>query len=122
MNRYELLFKEIADQTDAGLIRWKEVGRRADIEIFYRHGEVFGQFEAEFSRGAAKYQLILVERMVEDLERDFPKYVPEVLVMDQGEILATLSDAVIDRRELLQFAKTVRGLSEYHNRLFDSAV
>lgn len=122
MNRYELLFKEIVDQTDAGLIRWKEVGRRADIEIFYRHGEVFGQFEAEFSRGAAKYQLILVERMVEDLERDFPKYVPEVLVMDQGEILATLSDAVIDRRELLQFAKTVRGLSEYHNRLFDSAV
>lgn len=122
MNKYEALFDEIINLTQAQGLSWKQARRHANSELIFNPGSVFRQFTADFPRGDTKFKLLLVEKKYEDPDHDFAfeKYVPEILIVDnEGELVTTLTDSVIERTNLLRLADMVETRSDKANKLFE---
>jgi len=81
---------------------------------------VFRQFESRLHLHGHQYKLIFVEKKLLDPEQDFSyeRYEPEVLIVDGNELVATLSDSVIDRFDLFELARAVEARSDRASRLF----
>lgn len=123
MNKYEKLFEDIAKQTRAGSLKWKQLRRHANSDVIFSASLVFRQFSADFERSGNQFKLLLVEKKYEDPEFDFAydKYRPELLVIDEdGELVVTLSDSVIERNDLTRLADMVETHSDKASKLFDS--
>lgn len=123
MNKYEILFDEIIKQTEARKLSWKQLRRHANSELIFNPSLVFRQFSADFPREGNNFKLLLIEKKYDDPERDFAyeKYVPEVLIVDEeGELVTTLTDSVIERADLLRLADMVETRSDNANKLFSS--
>jgi hypothetical protein len=123
MNKYETLFDDILKQTQSRALQWKQVRRHANSDLIFNPSLVFRQFSSEFLRSGSHFTLLLVEKKYDDPEHDFAyqKYVPEVLVVDdEGELVATLTDSVIERRDLLRLADMVESRSDKASKLFDT--
>jgi hypothetical protein len=121
MNKYEALFHEIVELTKLRELQWKQLRRGAHSDLIFNPNLVFRQFSAEFPRGGEDFKLLLVEKKYEDPEHDFAyeRYAPEVLVMDEdGELITTLTDSVIERRDLMRLADMVEVSSDKANKLF----
>jgi hypothetical protein len=121
MNKYEILFDEIFHQTNEGVIRWRQVRRTENSELVFNPNIVFRQFEAEFFRNDNRFTLLLMEKKFEDPEHDFAyeAYRPEILVLDDNkELVATLTDSLIERHKLIYLASIVEGKSDNASKLF----
>ena len=122
MNKYEALFDEIINLTQAQVLSWKQARRHANSELIFNPSSLFRQFTADFPRGDIKFKLLLVEKKYEDPDHDFAyeKYVPEILIVDNdGELVTTLTDSVIERTNLLRLADMVETRSDKVNKLFE---
>lgn len=123
MNKYEQLFDEIINLTHAHVLSWKQVRRHANSELIFNPNLVFRQFAADFPRGDTQFKLLLIEKKYDDPDHDFAyeKYVPEVLIVDNdGELVTTLTDSVIERSNLIRLADMVETRSDKANKLFES--
>lgn len=123
MNKYEKLFDEIIRQTRSGELQWKQVRRHSNSDLIFSPNFVFRQFTSNLTRGGNDFKLLLVEKKYEDPEHDFvyDKYRPEILVIDDdGELVATLTDSVIDRSDIVRLADIVETRSDKANKLFDT--
>lgn len=123
MNKYELLFDEIVKQTKSGKLHWKQVRRGSNSDLIFNPNLVFRQFETTFDRGGNEFKILLLERKFEDPEHDFvyEKYIPELLVIDEdGELIATLTDSLIERADMIRLANAVETKSDKAKKLFDS--
>lgn len=121
MNKYESLFDEIINLTQSSALSWKQVRRNANSELIFNPNSVFRQFAAHFPRGDSDFKLLLVEKKYDDPDHDFAyqKYVPELLIVDdEGELITTLTDSVIERTNLLRLADMVETRSDKANKLF----
>lgn len=121
MNKYETLFDEIINQTRAKSLRWKQVGRDENSELIFNPNLVFRQFSADFPRNGAHFKLLLIEKKHDDPEDYFgyARYAPEVLVVDDdGELITTLTDSVIERRDMLRLADMVETRNGKQSKLF----
>lgn len=123
MNKYEVLFEEIEKGTRSGTIKWKQLRRTANADIVFNSNLVFRQFSAEFSRGKNDFTLLLLEKKYEDPEHDFvyEKYQLELLVVDAGELVVTLTESVIERQQLIRLVDTVERRSDRANKLFGAS-
>ena len=124
MNKYELLFDEIFKQTGAQSLRWRQVRRSANSDLIFNPHLVFRQFATDFVRGGNHFKLFLVEKKYDDPEHDFlyEKYAPEILIVDDdGELVTTLTDSVIERAHLVRLVDMVETRSDKASKLFDSA-
>lgn len=122
MNKYETLFDEIINQTQSQVLSWKQARRHANSELIFNPSSVFRQFTADFTRGDTTFKLLLVEKKYDDPAHDFAyeKYVPEVVIVDnEGELVTTLTDSVIERTNLLRLADMVESRSDKANKLFE---
>lgn len=123
MNKYEKLFEDVATQTRSGTLKWKQLRRHANSELIFCPTLVFRQYSADFARSGNQFKLLLVEKKSEDPEFDFgyDKYRPELLVVDdEGELVTTLTDSVIERSNLIRLADMVETRSDKASKLFDS--
>lgn len=121
MNKYEALFDAITKQTKAGELKWKQLRRQANSDLIFNPGLVFRQFEAKFSKAGEDFNLLLVEKKYDDPEHDyaFQRYFPELLVVDEaGELVATLTDSLIERTALSRLVDMVEVRSDKANKLF----
>jgi hypothetical protein len=120
MNKYEVLFQEILQKTQIGQIVWRQVRKNLNSDLIFNPNLVFRQFEGSFERGGEEYTLLLLEKKYEDPEQDFvfDRYVPELLVVSEGELVATMSDSVIDRASLSRLASLVETRSDKASKLF----
>lgn len=122
MNKYETLFNEIISLTQSEELSWKQARRNANSELIFNPNSVFRQFTADFARGDTDFKLLLVEKKYDDPDPDFAyeRYVPEVLIVDKdGELVTTLTDSVIERRNLLRLADMVETRSDKASKLFE---
>ena len=124
MNKYEILFADILKQTKAGLLKWKQLHRYANSEIIFSPNIVFRQFESTLVLGSNEYKLLLIEKKYDDPEHDFvfDSYVLEMLILDDGELVTTLSDSVIERSDLIKLANMVETRSDKASRLFEGVM
>jgi hypothetical protein len=122
MNKYEILFAEILKQTKGGDLHWKQSRRQANSDLIFNPGLVFRQFTADFKRAGHEYRLLLVEKKYDDPDHDFAfeKYMSELLILDGGELITTLTDSVIERSQLIQLTNIVETNSDKANKLFEA--
>jgi hypothetical protein len=121
MNKYELLFNEIMQKTRNEKLKWKQLKRNANSELIFSANLVFRQFSAAFEREGAEFELLLIEKKYEDPDYDYvyDKYRPELLVIDDdGELIITLTDSVIERNDLIRLADLVETKTDRANKLF----
>jgi len=120
MNKYEELFREIANATRHGVMQWRQVKRGDNYEIVFNPNSVFRQFASTLRRGRTDYKVLLVEKKIEDPDHDFSyqRYAPEILIVDEGELVATLTDSIIDIGNLISFAGLVESQSDKARKLF----
>lgn len=122
MNKYEKLFEEIVQKTRSGALKWKQLRRHANSDLIFSPNLVFRQFSADLERTGGKFKLLLIEKKYEDPEFEFvyDKYRPELLVVDDdGELISTLTDSLIERSNLTRLADMVETRSDKANKLFD---
>jgi hypothetical protein len=125
VNKYEALFDEIIRLTSSNALTWKQVSRHAHAELIFNPNLVFRQFAADFLRNGKNFKVLLIEKKIDDPEHDFAyeKRAPEVLVMDEeGELVTTLTDSVIERADMLRLADMVETRSDNATRLFAPGV
>jgi len=124
MNKYEELFREIFISTKNGLMQWKQTKRDSNYEIVFSPNTVFRQFVSTLRRGDTEYKVLLLEKKFDDPEHDFAyqRYAPEVLIVDEGELIASLTDSVIDRSDLVSLAGIVESRSDKARKLFGGGV
>ncbi len=122
MNKYEKLFAEIYSQTKAGTLKWKQLRRQANSDLIFNPNLVWRQFAADFERDENTFTIILVEKKYEDPDFDFAyeKYSPELLVIDEGELVATISDSVIEKNDMIRLSNLVEMKSDKAKKLFGS--
>ncbi|MGC4077986.1 MAG: hypothetical protein QM702_13345 [Rubrivivax sp.] len=123
MNKYEALFDEILRKTRNGKLHWKQIRRGSNAELIFNPNLVYRQFATNFERSGNQFKLLLLEKKFDDPEHDFvyEKYLPEILVVDEdGELIATLSDSLIERSEMIRLASLVETKSDKASKLFDS--
>ncbi|GAB3426496.1 hypothetical protein NX773_20275 [Massilia solisilvae] len=86
MNKYEALFDEILQQTQARELEWRQLRRSANADLIFNLTLVYRQFSAEMQRRGHLLTLLLVEKKYDDPEHDFAyqRYSPELLVVDEG--------------------------------------
>lgn len=122
MNKYEKLFAEIYSQTKAGTLKWKQLRRQANSDLIFNPNLVWRQFAADFERDENTFTIILVEKKYEDPDFDlsYEKYAPELLVIDEGELVATISDSVIEKNDMIRLSNLVEMKSDKAKKLFGS--
>jgi len=120
MNKYEALFNIILMQTKSGELKWSQLRRNANSDLIFNPNLVFRQFSATLIREGGDYTLLLVEKKYDDPDQDlaYEKYQSELLVVDEGELVATLSDSVIDPSKLMRLANMVETRSDKARKLF----
>ena len=120
MNKYELLFDEIENGTRSGSIKWKQIRRSANSDVIFNPNLAFRQFSAKFTRGKNDFTLLLVEKKYDDPDHDFAyeKYQLELLVVDDGELVVTLTESVIERQQLIRLVDMVERRSDRAGKLF----
>lgn len=121
MNKYEKLFRQILDQTHSGDLAWRQERRGAYADIIYNPQTVFRLYSADFSRKDNQFKLLLVEKKFDDPEQDFAyqAYAPQLLVIDDDELIATLTDSIIERRDFINLIDLVESNNDRANSLFD---
>lgn len=109
MNKYEELFNEIKSKTRDETLKWQQLRRSANSDIIFNPSTVFRQFSASLERGGAEFKILLVEKKFEDPDSDFgyEKYYPELLLISEGELVATIDDSVIAISDMANLASTV---------------
>jgi hypothetical protein len=124
MNKYESLFRDILRGTRDRKVRWKQLRRTANTHLIFNPAGVFRQYEARLERGDEEYTLLFVEKKYEDPEHDFvyEKYAPELLVVDEGELIVTLSDSVIQRSDLIALSELIEERSDKASKLFGGEI
>lgn len=124
MNKYEALFDEILKQTQARALEWRQLRRSANADLIFNPTLVYRQFSTEMQRRGHSFTLLLVEKKYDDPEHDFAyqRYAPELLVVDDdGELVTTLTDSVIEWRDLMRLASMVEAQSDKVSKLFDAS-
>lgn len=122
MNKYEKLFDQIATLTRSKALTWKQIKRQANADLIFNPSSVFRQFTADLRRGDTIYTLLLVEKKLDVLDCDFhsERHIAELLIVDQeGELVATLTDSVIKPTDLLRLAGMVETQSPKSVQLFE---
>lgn len=121
MNKYEILFNDIFQQTKNNSLRWRQVPRNTNAELIFNPHLVFRQFSADFPRSGGRFKLFLLEKKYADPEYGFAyeKYVPEILIVDdQDELVTTLTDAVIEHKDMTRLADMVETRNDNAAKLF----
>lgn len=121
MNKYELLFQEILDRTASRELAWRQLPRTANADMIFHLGSVFRQFAAVLPREGEDFTVVLVEKKVEEAQlfHSYERYVPELLVLDQrGELVTTLTDSVIELKDMLRLAQLVEAQGDKAVKLF----
>ncbi len=122
MNKYEKLFQSIFDETKAKKIEWKQIRKTANSDLIFNSNLVFRQFSGEFKKRENIFNLVFVEKKTDDPEYAIPyqKYIPELLIIDKDdELLVTLTDAMIDKAELIELKELLEDKSDRAKLLFD---
>jgi uncharacterized lipoprotein YehR (DUF1307 family) len=123
MNKYEVLFDEILKQTEMRTLKWKQLRRYANTDLIFDAQKVFRQYEADFARGGYSFKIVLVEKKydMEDVDFTFDERKLQLLVLDEdGELITTLTDAVIDPKKMLRLAGMVETRNDGAGKLFGS--
>ncbi|MFS2003819.1 hypothetical protein ACEN9F_09365 [Duganella sp. CT11-25] len=126
MNRYDVLFNEIFAKTKSGQLQWKHIGREENAALILNAHLVFRQFSAELPRGRDVFTLLLVEKRHLYNDEDFfierfETYRAELLVVQDGELVATLGDAV-KLSAMMELARMVETDSDRIRKLFDTQI
>ncbi|GAB3398094.1 hypothetical protein NX774_18840 [Massilia agilis] len=124
MNKYEALFDEILKQTQTRALEWRQLRRNANADLIFNPTLVYRQFSTEMRRRGNSFTVLLVEKKYDDPEHDFAyqRYAPELLVVDDdGELVTTLTDSVIEWRDLMRLASMVEAQSDKASKLFDAS-
>src|SRR5471030_2415580 len=121
MNKYEVLFQEILEQTQTQSLLWRQLNRHENSDLIFNANAVVRQFMADFSRGGNRFTLLLVEKKFEESDFGFTYYrlMPEVLVLEDGELVTTLTDTLIERKYLLRLLGMVQVHNDKARKLFD---
>lgn len=120
MNKYEKLFFEILLKTKDETLKWRQIRKQSNSELVFNPSLIWRQFSADFVRDGATFTLLLVEKKHEDPDYDFAyeKYSLELLVIDEGELVATISDSIIERTDMIALASLIESKSDKAKKLF----
>lgn len=120
MNKYEILFNEILEDTNNGKLKWKQVSKRANTDVIFNPNKVFRQFKSQLVRDNTEYVLLLVEKKYDDPEFDFAfeRYDLELLILEQGELVTCMTESVIEKKYMMKLVDLVETKSDKANKLF----
>lgn len=120
MNKYEILFEEINSQTKNGTLKWKQVAKGSNSALIFNSNLVYRQFSCQFTRGEDEFTVIFVEKKYEDPESDFAyeKYLPEIIVVEGDELVAEITESVIEGSDMRKLARLIESKSDKSVKLF----
>ncbi|NOQ35913.1 MAG: hypothetical protein GQ569_08455 [Methylococcaceae bacterium] len=122
MNKYEKLFQSIFDKTKNKDIKWKQINKTAHSDLIFNPNLVFRQFSGSFQKGKGIFEVIFIEKKMDDPEHHFTyqKYSPELLVIDEdNELLVTLTDSIIDKNQMIELMSLLENKNERARVLFE---
>lgn len=120
MNKYEKLFQEIYKMTKDGSITWKLISKDSNAQIVFNSNLVFRQFESKMVKNEDEYKILFVEKKAIEPDYDYlEKYWPEVLILNDGELIASLGDSIIEKSELISLVELIESKSDKAKKLFN---
>jgi len=122
MNKYEELFDSIYKQTKNNQLKWKQLKKSANADVIFNPNLVFRQFAATYIKNEDEFEVVFIEKKFDDPEHDYAyeRYASEIIVLDEdNELIATLTDSVIERGDMLKLAELIEQKSDRAKKLFD---
>lgn len=120
MNKYEKLFAQVFAATQQGGLEWKQIKKWENATVIFNPNTVFRQFSSQLDIDGTIFTVLLVEKKHEDPEYEFSreKYVPEVLILHEGELVVSITDSIISTDKLIQLVGLVESKSDKSKKLF----
>lgn len=121
MNKYEKLFNDIVKKTQSNDIEWKQTSRSSHSDLIFNPDMTFRQYTGQYKKGDETYEVVFVEKKYDDPVHDFAyqAYKPEVLVIEDNELLVTLTDSLIEKSDLIELVQKIEEKSDKAKKLFE---
>jgi len=90
--------------------------------VIFNPNLVFRQFAATYIKNEDEFEVVFIEKKFDDPEHDYAyeRYASEIIVLDEdNELIATLTDSVIERGDMLKLAELIEQKSDRAKKLFD---
>jgi hypothetical protein len=104
-------------------LTWKQLNKRDNSDVIFNSNFVFRQFSSQLVRDGSEFTVLLVEKKHEapDFFFSYQRYAPEILILEGGELIAAITDSIIERSELMKHADLVPSKSDRFQRLLGSS-
>ncbi len=125
MDQYDRIIDDVRRKTDDEVVRWKVVNADRHSDILLNSYRVVRAFHADYTVGVNKYDLLFVQRKInpDDDFGDYSEgYAFELFVLDDddGEIVFTLREGVVDRDDLLRLSGSIEAHNDRAKRFFEA--
>jgi len=119
MSKYRDLFEDIRSKTRSNILKWQLISKNAYSDIIYNPNLVFRIFETIYSKDETNFTVLFIEKKYEDPEWEFAydKYIAEILFLEEGELVLTLNDDIIDRSDLIGLVKNIETRTDKAKKL-----
>lgn len=119
MNKYETFFFDVLSKTKSNDLKWTLEKRASHSGIIFNPSDVFRQFSANYEKDGDRYKLLFVEKKTPFAEYNFKeKYFPELLVIEDGELIFTMGDSLIELSDLIRLMEEIEKKSDKAKKLF----
>lgn len=121
MSNEQAVFNDIAKKTADDQLSWTIVNSQYASGLIFQPAAVYRIFKADYLRGPSDlYEVLLIEKKFPDPDWDFSieKYKVELAFIQNGVLVATIDEYVIDFNQLVGLARTVEGKSVQARKLF----
>lgn len=122
MDRYDLVIRDIQEQTEGGALRWRNVAP-STWEHALNTGRTLRAYRADYALGDEEYELLFVDRKAERHEeyadRPAGRRTFEVLILDRdGEVALSLYEGAVDGDDLVRLAVLIEGRDDRTEEFF----
>ena len=109
MDRYDLVIRDIQEQTRDGALRWKSVSPSKYQNLSFRAGRVIRAYRTDYTLGEQEYELVFLDQRVSRFDEEAgwanEKRAFEVLILGtDGEIVLRLYEGAVDGDDLSRLA------------------
>lgn len=122
MDKYDKLFEDIEKKTTNGDLAWEVTSPAPYANLIFNNNYAFRAFECEYRpEGGNLYTVVMVEKKVpsyDDYEREYDRWVVEILILRGDELVFTLTDNFVDEKKLFDLCNYVESHSDEARDLF----
>ena len=123
MNKYERFFNQVLAETRDGKLKWQQLDKRSNADVIFNPNLVYRQYSSQLMKDGVEFTVLLVEKKFDDPDFEFPleSYIPELLALDHGELITSITDSVVSKSEMRKLANLVQAKNDKATKLFGTS-